>query len=169
MVQDLAEISEQRIAPPVVSLPKPASVDQAAVDAGVRVILHEVRKSLVEMMAGAPDNVWVLEAVGGLRVPLNDEEEQVDLIQSLGVPVVLATRSGLGTLNHTLLTIEALERRRIPLHGVVMFGEPHPENVGSLSKRLGLIPILDFPWFKELNPEALDLALGVHDFGVLFP
>ena len=169
MVQRLAEISKQRIAPPVVSLPRPASVDQAAADAGVSVLLHEVRKSLTEIMAGAPNDFWVLEAAGGLRVPLNDKEEQVDLIQSVGAPVILAARSGLGTLNHTLLTVEALERRRIPLHGVVMFGEPHPENVGSLSKRLGTVPILDFPWFIELNPEALDLALGVHDFGVLFP
>ena len=169
MVQSLAEISGQQIAPPVVSLPRPASVDQAAADAGITVLMHEVRKSLAGIMAGAPNNVWILEAAGGLRVPLNDDEEQVDLIQSVGVPVILAARSGLGTLNHTLLTVEALQRRRIPLYGVVMFGEPHPKNVRSLSKRLGEIPILDFPWFKELNPEALDLALGVHDFGVLFP
>ena len=59
-------------------------------------------------------------AFGGLRVPLADGREVVDLVADLGVPAVVVSRSGLGTLNHTALTVEALERRDVEVRGVVL-------------------------------------------------
>jgi dethiobiotin synthase len=167
MVRKLAELSKAMAPDPILSLPTPASIDQAAKIAGVHVTAKQILHGIQKKQAQAPGATWVIESAGGLRVPLNEEEEQIDVLQQLHAPVVLAARSGLGTLNHTLLTAEALERRGIPLNGIVLFGEPHLDNVHSLENRLPNTPILDFPWFKELTPAALDLALGVHDFGQL--
>ncbi len=54
---------------------------------------------------------WIVEGAGGVLVPLNERELMIDLMTVLGLPVVIAARSGLGTINHTLLTIEALRAR----------------------------------------------------------
>jgi dethiobiotin synthetase len=64
----------------------------------------------------------VVEGAGGVRVPLSNEpyREIVDLVADLGVPALVVARSGLGTLNHTALTVEALRRREVPVTGVVL-------------------------------------------------
>lgn len=64
-------------------------------------------------------DVGVVEGIGGLRVPLAGDREVVDLVSDLGVPAVVVARSGLGTLNHTALTVEALARRDVPIQGIV--------------------------------------------------
>ncbi|MBI3292951.1 MAG: dethiobiotin synthase [Elusimicrobia bacterium] len=66
--------------------------------------------------------VMVVEGVGGLMVPLTAQLSGIDLIQAIGLPVLVVARAGLGTLNHTLLTVEALERRGIPILGVLLNG-----------------------------------------------
>ncbi|MBF5046564.1 dethiobiotin synthase [Aggregicoccus sp. 17bor-14] len=62
----------------------------------------------------------VVEGAGGLFVPLDPEHDVVDLIAELGLPVLLVARAGLGTLNHTALSLEALGRRRIPVAAVLL-------------------------------------------------
>ncbi|WP_339103580.1 dethiobiotin synthase [Haloterrigena salinisoli] len=61
----------------------------------------------------------IVEGIGGLRVPLAGEREVIDLVADLEATAVVVTRSGLGTLNHTALSIEALERRGIDVAGIV--------------------------------------------------
>ncbi len=68
--------------------------------------------------------VVIVEGVGGVRVPLADGVELVDLIERLDLPVLLVTRPDLGTINHTLLTVDALEHREIELKGVVISNMP---------------------------------------------
>lgn len=70
-----------------------------------------------ELAAASPG---VVEGIGGLRVPLADGEEVVDLAADLGLPTVVVARSGLGTLNHSALTVEALERRDLDVRAVVL-------------------------------------------------
>ncbi|ELZ11532.1 dethiobiotin synthase [Halovivax asiaticus JCM 14624] len=65
-------------------------------------------------------SIGVVEGIGGLRVPLSDGREVVDLIADLELPALVVARSGLGTLNHSALTVEALERRGIEVHGIVL-------------------------------------------------
>jgi dethiobiotin synthetase len=70
-----------------------------------------------------PDtDIGVVEGAGGLRVPLSNEPDReiVDLVADLGVPALVVARSGLGTLNHTALTVEALRKREIPVAGVAL-------------------------------------------------
>ena len=66
----------------------------------------------------------IIEGAGGVRVPLSNEprREIVDLIERLEVPALVVARSGLGTLNHTALTVEALRSREVPVRGVVLDG-----------------------------------------------
>lgn len=83
----------------------------------------------------------VVEGAGGLMVPVREDMMIVDLIESLGLPVVLVTRSGLGTINHTLLSLEALRRRGIPVAGVVPVGPPNSGNERDIA-RFGKTQIL---------------------------
>jgi dethiobiotin synthetase len=68
----------------------------------------------------------VIEGVGGLFVPLRRDLLLIDLLARLRPPVLLVARSGLGTLNHTLLSLEALRSRNIPIFGVVFSDSPEP-------------------------------------------
>ncbi|MFC7153944.1 dethiobiotin synthase [Halomarina halobia] len=68
----------------------------------------------------ADAEVGVVEGIGGLRVPLTADREVVDLVADLRLPAVVVARSGLGTLNHTALTVEALERRDVEVRAVVL-------------------------------------------------
>jgi dethiobiotin synthetase len=77
-------------------------------------ILEDCRTALSETECG------VVEGIGGLRVPLADGQEVIDLVADLGLPALVVARSGLGTLNHTTLTVEALRRRDVPVRGVVL-------------------------------------------------
>ena len=70
-----------------------------------------IQGACAERLNAEPDAAWVLECAGGLRVPLNAVEDQADWLAGLGAPLVLVARSGLGTLNHTLLSLEACFRR----------------------------------------------------------
>jgi dethiobiotin synthetase len=90
----------------------------------------------------------VVEGAGGLLVPVNRELLVVDLISTWQLPAVLVARTTLGTINHSLLSVEALRTRGIALLGVAFVGESNPQSeeiVCTLGKtrRLGRLPIVD--------------------------
>ncbi|MFK5955567.1 MAG: dethiobiotin synthase [Planctomycetota bacterium] len=159
MVQKLSGIDAAQLAKPLVHFPLPASVDQAADDAGKEVVMEQVLRDAQKLFTASPDSTWILEGAGGLRVPWNSKQDQADFLQALDAPVVLVARSGLGTLNHTLLTVEALAARHISLRALFLVGQPHPQNRASLEQRLPNLPIFEVPWFKDLQTEHLDFWL----------
>jgi dethiobiotin synthetase len=83
----------------------------------------------------------VVETAGGLLVPLRLDWLQIDQLQRWQLPVLLVARSGLGTLNHTLLSVEALQHRQIPVLGVLLNGPAHANNLSTLAA-LGGVPML---------------------------
>ncbi len=92
-----------------------------------------------------------------MLVPLNENDFMIDLIKALNLPVVVAARSGLGTINHTLLTIEALRKRKLKILGVVMNGEPNEENRRAI-ERFGSAKILaEMSEFENLTSRNLSL------------
>ena len=102
------------------------------------------------------DGPLVVETAGGLMVPLNRSWLQIDQLQRWQLPVVLVARSGLGTLNHTLLSLEALRHRGIAVLGLILNGPPHADNPGTL-EQFGGIPVLaQLPPLNPLDAEALD-------------
>lgn len=80
----------------------------------------------------------VIEGAGGLMVPLNEKLLIIDLIQALKVPVILVSRNYLGSINHTLLSIESLKTRGIEIAGVVFNGLPNAETEKYILNYSGL-------------------------------
>jgi dethiobiotin synthetase len=74
--------------------------------------------------------------------------------------VVLCARTSLGTLNHTLLSVEALQRRGIPILGLALLGEPHADNERTLAALSGVRVLGRLPRLDPLTPESLRAAFG---------
>jgi dethiobiotin synthetase len=97
----------------------------------------------------------IVEGAGGALVPINDTDLMADLMHGLGLPAVVVARSSLGTINHTLLTLDALRRRSIGIAGVVMVGVPDADNREAI-ERYGCVSVLgEMPFFDPLTPDAL--------------
>ena len=98
---------------------------------------------------------YIVEGAGGVLVPVNATKTMADLMILLGLPVIVAARSTLGTINHTLLTLEALRKRSVLIAGVVMIGDRNPDNRAAI-ERYGKIAVLaEMPRFNPLTPESL--------------
>src|SRR5204862_5991268 len=97
----------------------------------------------------------VVEGAGGVLVPLNGIQFMTDLMSRLDLPAVIVSRTTLGTINHTLLTIEALQRRSIYVAGVVMVGPANRDNRDAIAQ-YGSVPVLaEMPMLDPLTPDAL--------------
>jgi len=97
----------------------------------------------------------VVETAGGLLVPLRLDLLQIDQVRRWGLPVLLVARSGLGTLNHTLLSVEALRHRGIPLLGLVLNGPFHANNTATLERLTGAPVLACLPPLATINSNTL--------------
>ena len=97
----------------------------------------------------------IVEGIGGVFVPLNNKHTVLDLIQKINYPVIVTARSGLGTLNHTLLTLETLKQRKIKTLGVILSGKPHPDNKKDIEKWGKTPVILELPILKKITKQTL--------------
>lgn len=97
----------------------------------------------------------IIEGVGGLMVPLNQETLLIDWLKPKNLPVLLVARSGLGTLNHTLLSVAALKQRGIPLWGIVLNGPKNPRNAADIQQFSGVRFLAQVDYYDELNPDTL--------------
>ncbi|MFT8674828.1 MAG: dethiobiotin synthase [Acetobacter sp.] len=135
---------------PVGAYQAPLSPQAAARAEGVRI--DPATLVLPQVDSARP---LVVEGAGGLMVPATDEMMMIDLAAAWGLPVVLVARSGLGTLNHTLLSLEALRLRGIAIAGVVLNGPPNPENRRTI-ECLGKVRILaEIPLCEQVTPDTL--------------
>ncbi|MFT8655508.1 MAG: dethiobiotin synthase [Acetobacter papayae] len=143
----------------------PAGAYQASLspEAAARAEGVTIDPALLALPMEAPQQPLVVEGAGGLMVPVTDEIMMVDLAQRWGLPVVLVARSGLGTLNHTLLSLEALRARGIAVAGVVLNGPPNPENSRTIADK-GKVRIL-----AEIPHEAGLDAPTVERLAALLP
>ncbi|MBF0137190.1 MAG: dethiobiotin synthase [Magnetococcus sp. DMHC-1] len=107
----------------------------------------------------------VVEGAGGVLVPLNATTLMVDLMVHLGLPVVVVARTSLGTINHTLMTLEALRSRNLPLVGVVLNGPPDPDNRDAIA-HYGQVHILaEIPRLETLTGAELDRVARLEPCG----
>ncbi len=147
-VIDLLDLPEDRLHPEAYAFQAPVSPHWAAEREG-RCIDPE------QLKLPAIDEPLVVETAGGLMVPLTRHWLQIQQLQRWQLPVVLVARSELGTLNHTLLSLEALRRRNIPILGLVINGPSHADNPRTLHE-LGDVPLLcELPLLEQLNAKAL--------------
>ena len=127
----------------------------AAASAGVRIDPAALVTILKEEDA---ETSWIVEGAGGALVPVNEGSLVVDIMVSLGLPVLVVARTSLGTINHTLLTLEALRARSLPVAGVVMVGVPNRDNRFAI-ERYGRVPaIAELPLLRPLTASALHAA-----------
>ena len=132
------------------------------IDEGVR-LADPVSPHLAARLAGITielpnregDEVYIVEGAGGVLVPVNDSQMMVDLMVRLGLPVIVAARSRLGTINHTLLTIEALRARALRVAGVVMIGDLNADNRAAIEHYGEVAVIAEMPHFDPLTRECL--------------
>ena len=103
------------------------------------------------------DGSIVIETAGGLMVPITRNFLQIDQIRKWNLPVIIVCRSSLGTLNHTLLTIEALKKRNIKILGLIINGEKHLDNPKTLREFSKLPIIAEFPRLSNVDKNNLDI------------
>lgn len=148
-LQQLLQLPAERLLPEAYRFEAPVSPHWAAERQG-----QTIDPSRLALPVGS--EALVVETAGGLLVPLRRDWLQIEQIAVWGLPVLLVARSGLGTLNHTLLSLEALRRRSIPVLGLVLNGPPHPDNPRSLES-LGGVPVLaELPPLAPLTAQALE-------------
>ncbi len=104
----------------------------------------------------------IVEAAGGVLVPITREILQVELFMRWRAPVVLVARTSLGTINHSLLALEALRCRAVPVLGVLFVGQPMPDTERTIAdfgriSRLGRLPFL-----RKLDAQSLADAFAAH-------
>lgn len=151
LVRSLSGLPEEAILPEAYRLQTPISPHASAALEGV--VIDPARLSLPRV-----EGRLLIEGVGGLMVPLNDQTLFIDLIRQWGLPVLLVARSRLGTINHTLLSLYALRAYGIEVVGVVMNGPADPVSRKAIEfygqvKVLGEVPVLG-----ELNAEAIRMT-----------
>ncbi len=152
-VQRMTGLPDFRIHPPAYELRTPRSPHEAARREGVRIELPDFHLPVDQ-------RPLVVEGAGGALVPLNDESLMVDLMARLGLPVLLVARSGLGTINHTLLSIEALRRRGLKIIGAVMNGARDMANREAI-ECYGKVPVIaEVPVLASLSPRSIAQCAG---------
>ena len=149
-VERVSQVNKKKILKEAYIFNNPVSPHWAAEIDGVKIIksnldLPNINKNLV------------IETAGGLMVPITRNFLQIDQIKIWNLPVILVCRSSLGTLNHTLLSIEALKKRKIKILGLIINGKKHLDNPQTLKLFSGLPIIAEFPLIKNLSVNNLDL------------
>lgn len=146
------------ILPEVYRLPAPLSPNIAAAREGVSI-------DPAALTLPAVDGALVVEGAGGVLVPLTDDWLSADQFAAWGLPVVLVARTALGTINHTLLSLEALRARGVAIMGVFFNGEENAEtercicNIGKVG-HLGRLDRLE-----PLTADTLSAAFAATAFG----
>jgi len=156
-VQHLTGLSNDRILADGITLTHPLSPHRAAELDGVEIDINTLTPP-------QNDRPLIVEGAGGLMVPVTRETLLIDLFAKWNLPVVLTARTGLGTLNHTLLSLEALRTRKIPVLGVAFVGDDNPDNIHTIAhmghvKILGRVPMLD-----TINADVLNRVFA-ENFG----
>jgi dethiobiotin synthetase len=153
VVRRLSGLERNRILPEAYRLTTPASPHVAAERDGITIDTARL----------TPPNVsqpLIIEPAGGLAVPLTRQLLQIDVLARWKLPVILCASTRLGTINHSLLSIEALKRRAIPILGVAFIGAENADSQRSIcdmgdAKHLGRLPPVE-----PLTPEALAQAFN---------
>ena len=148
VVRRLAEIEADRILPEAYVLPEAIAPHEAARRAGIAI-------DMAKFVPPVSDRPLVVEGAGGLMVPLTDTAYVIDLAAELHLPLILVARSTLGTINHTLLSLEAIRRRGLPLAGVVINGPETPHNRAAIERYGQVEVIAEIPWLDVVNRSTL--------------
>lgn len=147
-VQSLAELPVSRVLPEAYLLPEPMAPHESARRANIVMDMEKLKLP-------PHDGLVVVEGAGGLMVPIVDGAYMIDLADALDLPIILVARSTLGTINHTLLSVEAIRRRGLPLAGVVISGPETPHNRAAI-ERFGKVEVIaEIPQLETVTRDTL--------------
>jgi dethiobiotin synthetase len=151
-VARLAGVPAEHVLPEAYRLTTPCSPHRAAEPDGVVIDLAN--------LALPPQRPLVIEGAGGALVPVTRNTTYADVFAWWNLPVIVVARTALGTINHSLLTVEALRSRGVPVHGVAFVGEANEDSEATICtmgkvRRLGRLPIL-----QRLDQQSLAIAFA---------
>jgi dethiobiotin synthetase len=147
--EEVQKLSACLVYPEAYLFEEPLSPHAAAAIDGQRVDISQI-------VVPQHEGNLVIEGAGGLMVPLNEEELYIDLLAQWKYPVILVVRHYLGNINHTLLSVEALQKRKIPIIGLIMSGHPLPDTVSAIENFSGQPVLLHIPELDEVNPGVVE-------------
>lgn len=140
-------VGAAQVAPEVYVFDEPVSPHLASAQTGAPIELNR----LLERAASLPRPL-VVEGAGGVLVPLAPHLLTAELIQALALPAIVVASTRLGTINHTLLTLEALAARRVSVAGVIMIGHEHESPWRSIETYGGAKVLGHVPWTDRFTP-----------------
>lgn len=159
LVMRLGGVPPHRIIPEQWKLTHPLSPHLAA-------RLDHVTINPNELIPPETQSPLVIEGAGGLLVPLTDNTVYAEVFSQWQIPVILCARTELGTINHTLLSLEVMRQRAIPIHGVAFIGKAHIETQ-KIIEQLGKVRILGrLPLLDPLTEDSLRSAFQHHFRGL---
>ena len=145
---ELLNLSNDRYLPEAYKFQAPVSPHWAAELEGTSIDISKLKLPITK-------RPLIIETAGGLMVPLSRNLLQIDQLKSWNLPVILVAKTTLGTLNHTLLSLEALKKRTIPVLGIILNGPDHPDNPTTL-EMFGKVPIIcKLPRFNKITAQKL--------------
>lgn len=154
-VERLSGVAAQRILPECYRLRLAASPHLAAEQEGIEIDPGAIRPH------GYPAPL-IIELAGGLMVPLTRQLLQIDLIATWKMPVILCAATRLGTINHSLLSIEALKRRSIPILGIAFIGEENLDSERTIAALGGVKRLGRLPWLEKLDCKTLSESFSMN-------
>ena len=150
-VKLLISNAKTKIHPECYSLKTPASPHYAAQ-------LENILISPDDLKIPETDNHLIIEGAGGIMVPLNNEKTFLDVFKQWNLPVILVSRHYLGSINHTLLSIDILKQVDIPIKGIIFVGEENKPTETVIENISGINILGRIDYFNELNAENIKKA-----------
>lgn len=151
--QSVAALSGCTVLPEAYRLSTPCSPDLAASLDGVTI-------DPARLTPPSTPGPLIVEGAGGALVPVNDATVYADLFARWGLPVIIVARTTLGTISHSLLTIEALRARGIPIHGIAFSGDAVAHSEETICRLGGVRHLGRLPVVAPLTPETLRTAFA---------
>ncbi|KQC01015.1 dethiobiotin synthase [Pedobacter sp. Hv1] len=153
-IENLINNSKTKIHPETYRLNHPLSPHLSARMDGVAIELDQFHLPETE-------NSLIVEGAGGLMVPLNDQELILDLIKHLQIPVIVVSQNYLGSINHTLLTINTLKQHNINIKGIIFNGETNMESETYILKYTQVNSLGNVPLLNNINQHSI-IEAGKH-------
>jgi len=148
-VENLIDNNRSKFHPEAYRLNQPMSPHAAAERDGIKIDIASIKMPHT-------DNHLVIEGAGGLLVPLNDNDTILNLIEILNCEVILVSRHYLGSINHTLMSIELLKQRNIRIKGILFNGKENKDTESIITKMSGIEVLGRIDELENLNKSVIN-------------
>src|SRR4030065_1207841 len=142
---------------------KPLAPFPASEIEGIPVDIDKIKKAFESLLRKY--DMVVVEGIGGLLVPLKRDYFVLDLVKQFGLPIIIVSRPGLGTINHTLLTVNYAMKEGLNVAGIIMNYSQSPEKTlaeetnPKVIRQISPVPIIGiFPYLEDLEKDTIERA-----------